>query len=140
MALIKGRTPALQWISDLMAFFQAEAIKVPIRYRDMVLETKDLLKDDVSGIVNTMLDFAIDSALVKYRIETSNPNLTEVLNNWLKTINVDLKSTKGVYSIPTGINALVKEYSTVRAKVSSHLVMRYFCFKQDGLEIPILMS
>ncbi len=133
--VVKGKNPALQWISDLMAFFQVEAIKVPKDYRQSVLETKNILNDDSSGIVTTVLDFAINSALVDFKIETDNENLTEVLNDWLNSINVDFRGDR-VTSIPTGLHALAKEYYRERWKGSSQLLLRTFFNKQNNLMLP----
>ena len=41
--LIKGRTQSLQWLGELMSFFQTETIKIPKNYRTRVVETKKLL-------------------------------------------------------------------------------------------------
>ena len=134
--VVKGITPSLQWISDLLSYFQVEAIKIPTEYRSKVLETKKILNDDVSGLLNTMLDFAITSALVEYRVETNNDNLTEVLSNWLKKIN-STEELRG--KIPTGLEPLAKEYFRERWKGSSHLLLRTFWEKKDGLELPTNM-
>jgi len=129
--VIKGKTQSLQWLSDLLAYFQIEPIKIPSDYRTRVLETKNLLRDDTSGLVNTMLDFAVSSAIVDYQVQSSNINLTEVLNDWLRTINTDLRG-----KIPTGINALAKQYFRERWKGSSNLLLRTFWTDKDGLKLP----
>jgi len=128
---IKGKNQSLQWLSDMMALFQAETIKTPGTYRERVLSTKNILKEDTSGLVNTMLDFAINCAMVEYKIETSNPNLSETLNKWLDNINSSLRG-----KIPTGLNALAKEYYRERWKGSSQMLMRTFWETQDELELP----
>ena len=46
----------------MINFFQRDTITIPSDYRGQVLATKGLLQNDVSGLVNTMLDFAISSA------------------------------------------------------------------------------
>jgi len=137
MALeIKGKTQSLRWLADLLSFFQAETIKVPTDYRNQVIKTKQLLENDVSGIVGTMLDFAIQCALVDYRIETPNANLTEELNNWLKKVNLKINTDEGVKSIPTGLESLAKEYFRERWKGSSNLLLRTFWDKQNNLQLP----
>ena len=70
---IRPVTYHLRWLLDMVDFFTRDTIKMPSGYRDEVLETKNLLKNDISGLTNTMLDFAISSAIdVDYRIETNN--------------------------------------------------------------------
>ena len=131
---IKALTPTLKWLSDLLAFFQVEAIKIPTKYRDKVLEVKKLLNDDPSGLTNTVLDFSINCALVDYRIECDNPNLVKILNNWLKSINQDLRG-----KIPTGLNSLAKEYFRERWKGSSNLLLRTYWYEVDGLMLPTML-
>jgi len=129
---IRPVTYHLRWLLDMVDFFTRDTIKIPSGYRDQVVETKDLLRNDVSGLVNTMLDFAISSAIdVDYRIETNNSNLNTLLNNWLSDINSALRG-----KIPTGIDALAKEYFRERWKGSSFLLLRTFWENVDGYILP----
>jgi len=131
---IKGMTTSLKWLSELLSFYQAEVIKIPKKYRERVIQTKALLESDTSGLVNTILDFSIDAALVDYRIESNNPNLAEILNKWLMDINSSLRGR-----IPTSVNNLAKEYFRERWKGSSHLVLRTFWEQKDDLILPNLL-
>lgn len=130
---IGGQRTSLRWLADLMAFFQQDTIKVPSEYRERVIQTKELLSNDSSGIVSTVLDFAINCASVDFYIETDNENLTDVLNRWLATLNFSLLG-----SVPTGIVSLAKEYFRERWKGSSNLLMRTFWEydKESGLRLP----
>jgi len=134
--VIKGKNPSLKWWADMLSFFQAETITVPSSYRERVLETKRLCENDVSGIVNTVLDFAIECALVNISIETDNDNLTDELNNWLKDVNKEL-----IGKVPTGIYPLAKEYYRERWKGSSNLVLRTFWDRENTskLKLPSTM-
>ncbi len=130
--LVKSMNPLLQYVNDLMAFFDSDTIKIPPKYRDRILAVKKLLVDDVSGLINTVIDFQITSALVNYQIETDNPNLTKVLNDWLSGINKDL-----IGKAPTGMEALAKEYFRERWKGSSNLLLRTFWTEESkNLELP----
>jgi hypothetical protein len=131
---IKGMTQSLRWLSDIITLFQTEVIKIPKKYREKVTSTKQLLESDVSGFINTLLDFSISSALVKYTIETNNKNLTESLNNWLVTVNSEYRT-----KIPTGIDALAKEYFRERWKGSSNLVLRTFWTTKEEITLPTTM-
>ena len=103
---IRPVSPALQWLTEMLNFFDADTIKAPSSYRGRVLAVKELLTSDTSGLLNTLLDFAISAAIdVNYSVETSNSNLSELLNNWLYSVNSKLRG-----KIPTGIEALAKEY------------------------------
>jgi len=136
MAKILGMNPLLQYVNDLLSFFQAKTIFTPNTYRDKVLVVKNTLREDISGIVNTVLDFAIECAWVNYQVDCSNENLETQLNLWLKNIN---ESYRG--KIPTGLEALAKEYFRERWKGSSHLLLRTFWEKdkKSGLELPMTM-
>jgi len=133
MADIKGNVgPQLRWLLDMASFLKTEVIKIPSNYRNQVIETKALLKNDESGIVSTMLDFSISSATdVDYRIETTNPNLTTFLNNWAQDINSSLRG-----KIPVGIEALAKEYFRERWKGSSNLLLRTVWETVGGFYVP----
>jgi len=123
------RNPLLTWVSDMVQILAGDQIKVPSDYRLQVLETKNLLTIDISGFVNTILDFAIDSALVDFYIEVPNKNLEKKLNLWLQTINLDLE-------VPSGIKALAKEYFRERWKGSSFLLLRSFWGTKEGYNLP----
>ena len=129
---IRPASYQLRWLLDMVNYFKRDIIVVPNTYRDQVLAVKELLTDDVSGLVNTMLDFAIGSAIdVDYRIETNNNNLDIVLNNWLKDINSSL-----IGKIPVGLDALAREYFRERWKGSSFLLLRTFWEEIDGYILP----
>jgi len=126
-----GLTESLRWLSSMIQLYQSDEIAIPNKFRNQVLEVKELLKSDVSGLVNSVLDFAINCALVDYTIETDNSNLTTILNNWLNKINYDYKG-----KIPIGIKALAKEYFRERWKGSSFLLLRTLWARQDDFILP----
>jgi len=132
--VIKGKTQSLQWLSDMLSFFQMETIKTPVSYRERVLVVKKQLNDDPSGLTNSMMDFAINSALVDYRVESDNDNLAKELNTWLSNCNLEVLG-----KIPTGLEALAKEYFRERWKGSSNLLLRTFWAKQNDLRVPTTM-
>lgn len=111
--------PALAWLWDMMSFYVSDEIKIPSSFPEQVYEVKEVLKSDSSGIVNSMLDFAIQSALVNYTIETDNDNFTSLIEEWFKKINYSLLG-----KIPTGLTPLAREYFRERWKNSSLLVLR----------------
>ena len=126
--------PALRWLWDLLSLYSSEEIIVPNDYYTQIAEIKKVLNSDVSGLVNSMLDFAINCSSVDYAIETSNTNLTKTLNDWIKSINSEL-----VGKIPVGIKPLAREYFRERWKASSFLVLRTTWDKVDGFILPTRM-
>jgi len=132
---IKPVSPNLKWLFDMMNMLSYSAIQIPLEYREQVLAVKGALGNDESGLVNSVLDFAVQAgSSVNYKIEASNPNVQEYLNNWLYTIN---NAKRG--KIPVGINALAKEYYRERWKGSSFLILRTVWGVVDGIEVPTAM-
>ena len=122
----------LRWLFDMASLLSTDPIKIPGEYRERVLAVKSLMHNDETGIVSSMLDFAISSATdVDYRIETSNANLTEMLNNWANNINSELRG-----KIPIGLDSLAKEYFRERWKGSSNLLLRTVWETVDGYYVP----
>jgi len=121
-----------RWLMDIMSYLVNDKIVVPSTYREKVLHAKKELEEDTSGLINSMLDFAINSATdVDYYIESDNENLEKILNDSLKNINKELRG-----KIPTGIAALAKEYCRERWKGSSLLLLRTVWERRDGIILP----
>lgn len=112
-------TPLLQWLFQLMSLVARDEITVPGEFRTQAREVRKLLRNDNSGIVNSMIDYAIKASLVDYTVQTGNENLTKVFNAWLENINTDLRGR-----VPTGVNPLAKQYFNERWKGSSLCILR----------------
>ena len=130
----KALNPLLKWLWDLLSMFSGSAIAIPSDFKTQVESIRVLLRDDLSGLVNSTLDFAIDSAIVDYTVETKNTQLTETLNDWLDRINISLKGR-----VPVGVNGLAKEYFRERWKGSSLLLLRSKWETIDGFYLPTTM-
>jgi len=128
------RASYVRAMSEMMINMSQDSIKIPKKYKDQVLSIKETLKNDVSGLVNSLLDFAMKCGLVEYSVETDNKQLTDLFNAWLSNINSDLRG-----QIPTGISALVKEYLRERWKGSSFLILRSKWEQRDGFIVPTKM-
>jgi cation transport regulator ChaB len=99
--------------------FQSSDISVPQEYHDQCQKIHEMLGNDVSGTIDTILDYAVNSASeANYRVECSETTLQKLLNLWLEDINIDIKG------IPTGLQALSKEYFKERWQGSSFCVLR----------------
>lgn len=110
-------------------------ITVPGDYHGRVSAVKDMLKDDVTGLVDSLTDFQVNSASVRFSIETDNTRLSEKYNNWLANINANYNG-----QIPRGINALAEEYFKERWKGSSFPVIKIAQWEDvDGLLLPSKM-
>ena len=97
-----------------------KAIEVSSEFHDRSSLVKEMLENDTTGVVNTVIDYAIESAgSANYRIECSNKNLEELLNEWLSKINIDLLGI-----VPTGISNLANDYFRELWAGSSFLILR----------------
>lgn len=123
--------PLLKWLFDLLSMFSGNEISIPSEFRDQCAQTRLLLQNDVSGLINSTLDFAINCSLVDYNIETGNQNLSKILNDWLSNINSTL-----IGRVPIGINALAKEYFRERWKGGSLLLLRSQWREIEGFYLP----
>jgi len=98
----------------------SKAIEVSGNFHVQCGYVDDVISNDVTGIVNTILEYAIDSAsAATYRIECSNQTVEDLLNKWLNGINDDLLGV-----IPTGIPDLSREYFNELWKGSSFSILR----------------
>jgi len=98
---------------------ESEDISVPKGYHNRCLKIQEMLDNDISGIINTILDYSINSASeANYRIECSENTLQKLLNLWLEKINLNIRG------IPTGLQALSKEYFKERWQGSSFIILR----------------
>jgi len=114
---------------------QKNKIVVPTDFHGQVIAIEDMLKNDSSGLVNTLMDFSIESANVKYEILTKNTKLNEILKTWLKNINQDFLG-----QIPKGLEELVKEYGRERWKGASFPILKIVGTTEiGGLVLPSKM-
>ena len=119
--------------------YQSSEIFVPPEYHERCLKIKEMLDSDISGMVNSLLDYAVNaSSEANYRVKCSEPTLQKLLNMWLDEINLDIKG------IPTGLQALSSEYFRERWEGSSFCILRAKDWKKitaDGttIEVPTTM-
>ena len=110
-------------------------IIVPSDFHSKVDCVREMLEDDVSGLVDSLTDFAVDTASVDFTVETDNPELTKILKKWLDNIN---SSYKG--QIPRGIKPLAEEYLKERWKNSSFPILKIPEWGTiSGIKVPTKM-
>ena len=114
--------------------FLMKRITVPTDFHSQVQGINTMLKDDVSGLVDSLTDFAVNSATVDYNIVTKNENLNEIFQKWLDSINADYDG-----QIPIGIKSLAKEYFKERWKGGSFPVLKVKWDRFEGLQLPTSM-
>jgi len=107
-------------------------IIVPDNFSGQADVIEVMLRDDVSGLVDSLTDFAVESATVDYGIETDNETLNKILKKWLKQLNRDYKG-----KVPSGIKPLAKEYFKERWKGASFPVLKITKWGNfDGIQLP----
>jgi cation transport regulator ChaB/predicted transcriptional regulator YdeE len=93
-------------------------IVTPVEYKAQCSAIKLMLQDDVTGLVDVLTDFSVNSAKVDFTIETNSEKFNEIFKEWLDTVNIE------VGTIPMGIKALAEEYFKERWKGSSFAVLQ----------------
>ena len=110
-------------------------IVVPGEYHAQCEAVKGMLRNDSTGLIDSLTDFAVESANVSFSIKTKSEKFTEKLNYWLTNINGDFDG-----QIPRGINALAKEYFKERWKASSFPVLKILKWSNwEGMVVPSKM-
>ena len=111
-------------------------IVVPSDYHNQVEAVREMQSDDVSGLVDSLTDFQINSASVDFSIETPNAEYTRILKKWLDTINKDYRG-----KLPSGIQFIAEQYFRERWKYSSFPVLKIMKWDNvNGLILPTRMS
>jgi len=115
--------------------FLLRKITVPGDFRNQVKAVKEMQMDDMSGIVDSLTDFAVQSATVDFSVETDNEQLTKILKRWLDTVNLGYEG-----KIPPGVKPLAEEYFKERWKYSSFPVLKIVEWKPiQGVLVPSKM-
>ena len=99
--------------------FVSKAIIVPKEFHVRCSRIQELLSNDVSGLVNTFLNYQIESATAtNYQVACANKNVEKLLNLWLEDININIDG------VPTGLKELSTEYFKERWMGSSLCILR----------------
>jgi len=115
--------------------FLLKKIVVPSDFHSQVSVIKEMLRDDVSGLVDSLTDFAVNVSSVNFSIETDNESFTAILKEWLEKVNIDYQG-----QIPTGINPLAEEYFKERWKYSSFPILKLTEWGViNGIVLPMKM-
>ena len=71
-----------QFLLNNFLSLMLQKIYVPTDFHGRVQAVKDMQDNDVTGFVDSLTDFQVQSASVDFNIETSNDELTKILKNW----------------------------------------------------------
>lgn len=89
-------------------------ISISSAYHEQMKQINLLLRNDESGLINSVLDFMIHAASVPMLIETKNENFDKLLKTWQN----DLLNADIGMDIPRGLDSLSSEYFRERWKSS----------------------
>lgn len=114
------------WSKFMDMLYSDKAIPIPTTFVDRCNAVQNLLLNDVTGVIATVLDYAVESAAeASYTIECNNDNVESLLNYWLESVNEDLLG-----KIPTGVKPIALEYFKERWEGSSLCVLRVKDWKE----------
>jgi len=115
----------------LLSQLSLEAITPPTTFSEQVKASRDLLKNDISGFVKPLVDFAITAATrVNFSISTENDTLDDLFNKILKELNSDF-----VGKVNLGLDPIKRDF--FRSWWESGLcVIKTIWNEEDGLIIP----
>jgi len=109
-----------------------KSITIPGDLAGQTQVEKEMLANDVSGLVDSLTDFSVQSASVNYGIETKSDTLNATLKKWLKIVNIEYLGR-----VFPGIDAVAEEYYKERWKRSSFPILKVAGWKRiDGLRLP----
>ena len=111
---------------------------VPNDFHTQAIGIQEIMRNDVTGLVDSLTTFQVQSASVNYEIKTSNDKLNEILKDWLRDINISYNGR-----LPSGIGALATEYFKERWKGASFPVLKIMEWddKNDGnILLPVRMA
>ena len=111
-------------------------ISVPTEFHQQCSKIATMKRDDPSGLICSLTDFQVASAITNFEIITTSGALNETLNhNWLENINLAYLG-----KIPKGLKALQEEYYKERWGGSSFIVLKLFDWQEiGGILLPTRM-
>lgn len=124
-----------QYLLNNLMYLMTQKIYVPSDFHSRVQAVKEMQDNDVTGLVDSLTDFQVQSASVEYSVETSNDELTKIYKKWLENINKDYNG-----KIPSGINPLAEEYFKERWKYSGLSVLNIAKWEVDPKSKLLLPS
>jgi hypothetical protein len=102
-------------------------------FHGQVKLVRKVLKNDKTGMINTILDFMIQSACTDIKFQTDNSTLTKRYENWKNNVNAKI-----AMDIPRGFRSLSEQYFRERW-TTSFIVLNIVWDKIDGYIMPTRM-
>src|SRR5208283_3178454 len=74
---------------------------VPNDFHTQAIAIREIMRNDVTGLIDTLTTFQVNSASVTYEIKTESDKLNKILAKWLREINISYNGR-----LPSGVVAL----------------------------------
>jgi phage FluMu protein Com len=117
------------WGAFINWMYTSNSIAVKTDFHDRCAQINAMLDNDITGIINTLLEYSINSASeAKLKIECSNETLENLLSMWLQKININIDG------VPTGLQELAREYYQERWRGSSLCLLKVSDWKTITVE------
>ena len=111
-------------------------VSIPTAHDRQAAAVADMLSDDKTGLIKSILEFQVASAAHKFEILTDNPNYNEILKEWLATINISFNG-----QAPLGIYGLSDEYYRERWEGASFPIVKITKWESlGGVSAPTGLS
>lgn len=121
-------------LANFILSLMLKKIVVPTQFKAQCEAIELMLQDDVTGLIDVLTDFAVESATVDFTIEAGNDTLNEIFEQWTESVNMEYGT------VPIGLKALAQEYFKERWKASSFPVLKIAKWGKFGnIELPIKM-
>lgn len=111
---------------------------VPNDFHTQSIAVREIMRNDVSGLITSLTFYMIQAASVEYEIKTDNENLTKLLKTWLKEINISYNGR-----LPSGIGALAQEYFKERWQGATFPILKIMEWDDEndaGILLPSRMA
>lgn len=123
------------WQTFLDFLYRTGEIAVPGDFHGRCDKVNEMLDNDISGIVSTIVDYSINSASeAQFKVECSDETLEKLFTMWLERVNIN------VNGVPTGLQELAKEYYKERWAGSSLCLLKvgkWVAIKADSITIKV---
>lgn len=108
----------------------AGKIRVPEEYHEQMRYIQELLRNDKTALISTILEFMVHTSTIDINFSSSNNTLNNLLEDWKNNINEGVN-----LDIPRGLRSFTEQYFRERWK-SSFIILRIKWKKESGFWIP----
>jgi hypothetical protein len=102
-------------------------------FHSQICQIRKMLRNDKTAMINTILDFMVQSACTDIKFQTTNSNLNKTFEVWKNDVNSNVS-----IDIPRGLRSLSEQYFRERWS-SSFIVLNINWGKINGYTMPVQM-